>query len=82
MGRLSDTAGVHTETVYSHMAAREEALSERWSRLEDGEAPFRYRTDRLARFRCGKPVEVEMAALPEWAPQKLLPPSGRVTVTP
>ena len=82
MGRLSDTAGVHTGSVYSFMAEREEDRAASWSRLEDGEAPFRYRQDRLAQFRLGQPVEVEMAALPAWAPQKLLPPTGRVTIYP
>jgi hypothetical protein len=81
MGRLSDTAGAHTATVYSFMAEREELRAAWWSRLEDGDAPFRYRQDRLARFRLGQPVEVEMAALPAWAPQKLLPPTGRIVIT-
>jgi hypothetical protein len=80
MGRLSDTAGAHTGSVYEFMAAREESQVARWARL-DG-SPFRYRRDRLARFRRGEPVEVEMALLPEWAPQKVLPPTGRVTIYP
>ena len=82
MGRLSDTAGVHAGSVYGFMAEREEDRAAWWSRLEDDEAPFRYRQDRVARFRLGQPVEIEMAALPAWAPQKLLPPTGLVIIYP
>jgi hypothetical protein len=41
----------------------------------------REQTLRLAQV-LGQPVEIEMAALPAWAPQKLLPPTGRVTIYP
>jgi len=76
MGRLSDTAGAHAGSTYAHVRQREEERAAKWARLDDDEAPFRYRRDRLARLRRGEPVEVAMAALPEWALQKLLPPTG------
>jgi hypothetical protein len=77
-----DSDATVTVGLYEYMAAMEELRAAKWARLDDGCSPFRYRTDRLDRFRLGLPVEVDMHQLPVWAVQKRLPPCGRVTVAP
>ena len=41
-----------------------------------------HQAPQTAQVSSPEPVEVEMCFLPSWAPQKVLPPHGRVVVNP
>jgi hypothetical protein len=80
VARLSGGDGVQQQGLYDYMWQREEERVAHFARLDEC-GPFRYRRDRLEKFRRGEPVEIEMFKLPGWAGQKGRPPQGTVVVS-